>query len=122
MDCVILWGSITDEKLLCGAPHNELQRPLKKKENQVSSEVKAVQLALDVAEWERWPILYSGSRMVANALWGWLQQWEQNNWQQRSNPIWAAELWKDIAARPKNMVVKVHHVDAHVPKSRATEE
>jgi len=31
-------------------------------------------------------------------------------------------LWKDIAAQTKNMVVKVHHVDAHVPKSQATEE
>ena len=30
-------------------------------------------------------------------------------------------LWKDIAAQT-NMVVKVHHVDAHVPKSQATEE
>ena len=47
---------------------------------------------------------------------------EQNKWQQRGKPIWAAELWKDIAARIKNMVVKVRHVDAHVPKSRATEE
>uniref|UniRef100_A0A8V0YA94 Integrase catalytic domain-containing protein n=1 Tax=Gallus gallus TaxID=9031 RepID=A0A8V0YA94_CHICK len=60
--------------------------------------------------------------MVANALWGWLQQWEQNNWQRRGKPIWSAELWKDIAARIKNMVVKVRHVDAHMPKSRATEE
>ena len=28
----------------------------------------------------------------------------------------------DIAAWIKNMVVKVRHVDAHVPKNRATEE
>ncbi|XP_048786412.1 uncharacterized protein LOC125686463 [Lagopus muta] len=64
------------------------------------AEVKAVQLALDVAERERWPMLYlyTDSWMVANALWGWLQQWEQNNWQRRGKPIWAAELWKDIAA------------------------
>ena len=66
--------------------------------------------------------LYTDSWMVANALWGWLQQWEQNSWQRRGKPVWAAELWKDIAARIKNMVVKVRHVDAHVPKSRATEE
>ena len=39
-----------------------------------------------------------------------------------TQPIWAAELWKDTAAQIKNMVVKVHHVDAHVPKSQATEE
>ena len=66
--------------------------------------------------------LYTDSWMVANALWGWLQQWEQNNWQQRRKPAWAAELRKDIAARIKNMIAKVHHVDAHVPKNRATEE
>ena len=35
------------------------------------TEVKAVQLALDVAEWERWPMLYlyTDSWVVANALW-----------------------------------------------------
>ncbi len=95
-----------------------------KGESSQFAEVKAVQLALDVAERERWPMLYvyTDSWMVANALWGWLQQWEQNNWQRKSKPIWAAELWKDIAARTKNMVVKVRHVDAHVPKNRATEE
>ena len=60
--------------------------------------------------------------MDAKALWGWLQQWEQNNWQRRGKPTWAAELWKDIAAQIKNMVVEVCHVDAHVPKSQATEE
>ena len=86
--------------------------------------MKAVQLALDVAEQEGWPVLYlyTDSWMVANASWGWLQQWKQNNWQWRGRPVWAAELWKDIAARIKNMVVKVRHVDAHVPKNRATEE
>ena len=60
--------------------------------------------------------------MVANALWGWLQQWKWSNWQCRGKPVWAAELWQDIASRVENLVVKVHHVDAHVPKSRATEE
>ncbi|GAB0204053.1 hypothetical protein GRJ2_002870900 [Grus japonensis] len=56
------------------------------------------------------------------ALWGWLQQWKQSNWQRRGKPIWAAPLWQDIAARLEKLVVKVCHVDAHVPKSRATEE
>ena len=60
--------------------------------------------------------------MVANALWGWLQQWKQSNWQHRSKPFWAAALWQDIAAQVGNLVVKVHHIDAHIPKSRATEE
>ena len=40
----------------------------------------------------------------------------------RGKPIWSAELWKDITAQIKNVVVKVRHVDAHVPKSRAMEE
>ncbi|GAB0203245.1 hypothetical protein GRJ2_002790100 [Grus japonensis] len=66
--------------------------------------------------------LYTGSWMVANALWGWLQQWKQSNWQCRGKPIWAAPLWQDIAARLENLIVKVHHIDAHVPKSQDTEE
>ncbi|GAB0208192.1 transportin-1-like [Grus japonensis] len=53
---------------------------------------------------------------------GWLQQWKRSNWQHRGKPIWAAPLWQDIAARLEKLVVKVRHVDAHVPKSRATEE
>ncbi|KAK4813292.1 hypothetical protein QYF61_020871 [Mycteria americana] len=88
------------------------------------AEVKAIQLALDIAEREKWPVLhpYTDSWMVANALWGWLQQWKQSNWQRRGKSIWAAELWQDIAAQVENLVVKVHHVDAHIPKSWATEE
>ena len=60
--------------------------------------------------------------MVANALWGWLQQWKQSTWQCSGKPIWAAVLWQDIASRLENLVVKVCHVDAHIPKSQATEE
>ncbi|GAB0209980.1 hypothetical protein GRJ2_003463700 [Grus japonensis] len=88
------------------------------------AEVKAIQLALDMAEREKWPTLYlyTDSWMVANALWGWLQQWKLSNWQRRGKPIWAAPLWQDIAARLEKLVVKVRHVDAHIPKSRATEE
>ncbi|KAJ7425676.1 hypothetical protein BTVI_02300 [Pitangus sulphuratus] len=39
------------------------------------AELKAVQLALDIAEREKWPrlCLYTDSWMVANALWGWLE-------------------------------------------------
>uniref|UniRef100_A0A8B9G813 RNase H type-1 domain-containing protein n=1 Tax=Amazona collaria TaxID=241587 RepID=A0A8B9G813_9PSIT len=86
------------------------------------AEVKAIQVALDIAEREKWPGLYTDSWMVANALWGWLQQWKQSNWQCRSKPIWAAALWQGITAQVQNLLVKVRHVDAHVPKSRATEE
>ncbi|GAB0208964.1 hypothetical protein GRJ2_003362100 [Grus japonensis] len=88
------------------------------------AEVKAIQLALDVAEREKWPMLYlcTESWMVANALWGWLQQWKRSNWQHRGKPIWAAPLWQDIAAQLEKLVVKVRHVDTHVPKSQTTEE
>ncbi|KAK4825458.1 LOW QUALITY PROTEIN: hypothetical protein QYF61_027613 [Mycteria americana] len=88
------------------------------------AEVKGIQPPLDIAEREKWPVLClsTDSWMVANALWGWLQQGKQSNWQRRGKPIWAAALWQDIAARVENLVVKVHHVDAHVPKRRATEE
>ena len=59
---------------------------------------------------------------MASALWRWLQQWKQNNWQRKGRPIRAAEVWQDIAARVENLVVKVCHVDAHIPKSWATDE
>ncbi|RMC20012.1 hypothetical protein DUI87_00858 [Hirundo rustica rustica] len=88
------------------------------------AELKAVQLALDIAEREKWPklYLYTDSWMVANALWGWLDRWKKANWQRRGKPIWAADEWKDIATRVEKLPVKVLHVDAHVPKSRANEE
>jgi len=60
--------------------------------------------------------------MVVYALWGWLQQRKKNNWQRRGKLIWAAPLWQDIAAWMDQLVVKVCHVDAHIPKSQATEE
>ncbi|PKU38846.1 hypothetical protein llap_10855 [Limosa lapponica baueri] len=47
------------------------------------AEVKAIQLALDIAEREKWPVLYTDSRMAAHALWGWLKQWKKSNWQPR---------------------------------------
>ncbi|RMB88580.1 hypothetical protein DUI87_35081 [Hirundo rustica rustica] len=45
------------------------------------TELKAVQLALDIAEREKWPklYLYTDSWMVANALWGWLDRWKKAN-------------------------------------------
>ncbi|GAB0203728.1 hypothetical protein GRJ2_002838400 [Grus japonensis] len=88
------------------------------------AEVKAIQLALDIAERGKWLMLYlcTYSWMVANALWEWLQQWKQSNWQRRGKPIWAATLWQDIAAWLEKLVVKVRHVDAHIPKSQATEQ
>ncbi|RMC21803.1 hypothetical protein DUI87_02672 [Hirundo rustica rustica] len=88
------------------------------------AELKAVQLALDIAEREKWPklYLYTDSWMVTNALWGWLDRWKKANWQRRGKPIWAADEWKDIATRAEKLLVKVHHVDAHVPKSQANEE
>ena len=86
--------------------------------------MKAIQLALEIAEREKWPVLYlyTDSWMVANALRGWLQQWKKTNWQCRGKPMWAAALWQDIAARVENIALKVRHVDAHMPKSHATEE
>ncbi|RMC15407.1 hypothetical protein DUI87_07598 [Hirundo rustica rustica] len=88
------------------------------------AELKAIQLALDIAEREKWPklYLYTDSWMVANALWGWLNRWKKANWQRRGKPIWAAEIWQDIAARVEKLIMKVRHVDAHVSKSQANEE
>ncbi|RMC20241.1 hypothetical protein DUI87_01087 [Hirundo rustica rustica] len=82
-----------------------------------------MQLALDIAEQEKWPRLYLyDSWMVANALWGWLNLWKKANWQRRGKHIWAAEIWQDIAARVEKLAVKVRHVDAHVSKSWTNEE
>ncbi|KAK4819475.1 hypothetical protein QYF61_004701 [Mycteria americana] len=72
-------------------------------------EVNAVQQALNIAGREKWPVLYTDSQMVANALW-------------RGKPIQAAALWQDIAAQVENLAVKVRHVDAHIRKGQATEE
>ncbi|RMC09970.1 hypothetical protein DUI87_12760 [Hirundo rustica rustica] len=87
------------------------------------AELKAIQLALDIAEREKWPrlYLYTDSWMVANALWGWLNRWKKANWQCRGKPIWAAEISQDIAARVEKLTVKVRHEDAHVSKSQANE-
>jgi len=43
-------------------------------------------------------------------------------WQRRGKPIWAVPLWQDIAAHLEQLVIKVHHVDAHFPDCRTTEE
>lgn len=85
---------------------------------------KSIQLVLDIAEWEKWPVhyLYTNSWMVADALWELLQHWKQNNWQHRDKPIWTTALQKDIAEWVENMVVKICHEDAHVPKGCAIEE
>ncbi|KAM6335131.1 uncharacterized protein FN964_013470 isoform 1-T1 [Alca torda] len=135
IDDIIVWGNTAEEVFKKGkhrkwkaAVWSPTRRVAEATEGEGESsqfaEVKAIQLALDIAEREKWPILYlyTDSWMVANALWGWLKQWKQSNWQRRGKPIWAAELWQDIAERLGKLVVKVRHVDAHVPMSRATEE
>ncbi|RMB93708.1 hypothetical protein DUI87_29938 [Hirundo rustica rustica] len=88
------------------------------------AELRAIRLALDIAEREKWPrlYLYIDSWMVANALWGWLNCWKKANWQHRGKHIWAAEIWQDIATQVEKLTVKVRHVDAHVSKSQANEE
>ncbi|GAB0207391.1 hypothetical protein GRJ2_003204700 [Grus japonensis] len=85
------------------------------------AEVEAIQLALEIAEREKWPVLYlyTDSWMVANALWEWLQQWKKTNWQHRGKLIWAAALWQDITARLENIPVKVHHVDEYQNNEQA---
>ncbi|KAM6327934.1 uncharacterized protein FN964_015589 isoform 3-T3 [Alca torda] len=135
IDDIIVWGNTAEEGFKKGkhrkwkaAVWSPTRRVAEATEGEGESsqfaEVKAIQLALDIAEREKWPILYlyTDSWMVANALWGWLKQWKQSNWQRRGKPIWAAELWQDIAERLGKLVVKVRHVDAHIPMSRATEE
>ena len=47
---------------------------------------------------------------------------EQSAVQRQTHLRWAAALLQSIAAWVENLVVKVPHIDAHVPKSWATEE
>lgn len=53
------------------------------------TELKAIQLALDIAVWEKWPTLYlyTDSWMVANAIWVWLDWWKKANWQKRNSHL-----------------------------------
>lgn len=76
----------------------------KGEESSLFAEVKAFHVALEIAEWEKWPVfcLYTNSWMMANALWLWLQQWKKTNWQHRDKPIWAAALGQGIAAQVEN--------------------
>ena len=74
MDRVVLWGGRW--KAAVWSPTRQVAEATEGKgESSQFAEVKAIQLALDVAERERWPMLflYTDSWMVANALWGWLQ-------------------------------------------------
>ena len=59
VDCVVLWGSTTDGKLLVWSPTLQVAEATEGKgESSQFTEIKAIQLALDVAERERWPMLY----------------------------------------------------------------
>ncbi|GAB0198287.1 hypothetical protein GRJ2_002294700 [Grus japonensis] len=72
------------------------------------AEVKAIQLALDIAEREKWPTLYlyTDSWIVANALWGWLQKScgdmaSQRKLSQTTGLIFGTTSW---TPGPKSMV------------------
>jgi len=71
--------------------------------------VKAIHLALDIAEKEKWLVLYlyTDSWIVANILWWWLQQWKQSNQLSRGKPICTTALCKDVTALVENMILKV---------------
>lgn len=92
--------------------------------NSILAELKAVQLALDIVEGEKWPKLYffMDLWMVAYALWGWLERWIKANWQHRERPVWTADEWQDIAALVEKLPRKVCYVDAHVTRSWANKE
>lgn len=113
---VVLWGSVGGRRLLYGVLQDVSHTAEGEGEWSQFAEVRAIQLALGIAERHKGPVLYlcSDTWMVANALWGWLQ-WQQSNWQCRGKPIWAAALWQDV----ENLSVNICRVDAHVPKSWA---
>jgi len=123
MGYVILWESIRSGKLLFGVLHTT-ETTEETGELCQSAGVKDIQLALDIAEWEKWPVLYirTDSWMVSKALRGVLWQHKHTSWWHRGKPICAAALCQAIAARIENLVVNVCYVDAYVPKGHATDE
>ncbi|RMB89724.1 hypothetical protein DUI87_33921 [Hirundo rustica rustica] len=75
------------------------------------AELKAVQLALDIAEREKWPklYLYTDSGMIANALWGWLDRWKKANWQRHQGRDatykWARDRGVDLTMDSISQVI-----------------
>lgn len=59
----------------------------------------AILLTLDIADRNKWPVLYLCIGQWWNVLWGCLQQGKQCNWLCRGKPIWAAALLQDTAVR-----------------------
>lgn len=47
---------------------------------------------------------------------------KQINLQHKSKPIWAAALKQDVVDKVEDLIVKAHHEDFHMPKSRANKE
>ncbi|KAJ7409618.1 hypothetical protein BTVI_55990 [Pitangus sulphuratus] len=117
-------GQTENGKQLYGAPHNKLQKLLKEKVNCVH--LKSSKLC----SWP-WTLLnersgqgftYTLTCAWYPTLWGWLDPWKKADWKHRGKPIWAANIWQDIAARIEKLIVRVCHVDAYVPKNRANEQ
>lgn len=84
------------------------------------AELKTIQLALQIAELTKRPV-YTDSWVVANTLWGWLQQWK-TSWQSRGKLIWPAALWQDVVAQVENIFLKDCLGDACMPQSRTAKE
>ncbi|RMB89415.1 hypothetical protein DUI87_34206 [Hirundo rustica rustica] len=73
------------------------------------------------AEETRYALFTDGSCRVV----GMNRKWKAAVWSPTRQVAQATEgedEWKDIATQVEKLPVKVHHVDAHVPKSRANEE
>lgn len=84
----------------------------------------AVQLALDITEWEKWPALYlcTDSRTVANASVGMAGMMEKRQLAaQRETHLGFWILARHLCLG-RGVAVKVCAVDAHAPKSQACEE
>ena len=70
--CLIVWKHRRWKAAVWSPTRQVAEATEGKGESSQFIEVKAIQLTFDVAERERWPMLYlfSDSWMVANALWG----------------------------------------------------
>ncbi|RMC12142.1 hypothetical protein DUI87_11277 [Hirundo rustica rustica] len=71
--CRIVWMNLKWKAAVWSPTRQVAQAAEGEGRSSQHAELKAIQLAMDIAEREKWPklYLYTDSGMVANALWGW---------------------------------------------------
>lgn len=109
MGPVTLWESNGSGRLLYGVLYDDLQKLLKERLNWDSLQKCSPCTSTLTLEW--WQMAcgdgYSNGSRTAGST---------------EEISWIAALWKGIPGQIENLIVKVCHVVAHIPKSCVTEE